>query len=250
MRAIPTHGLTCRLLVVSLTSLLSSVEVCSAGNAQFAPQIWPRREISYCIEAGDATLESLALQAIGDVEALTPVRFKRLTYSPDRLTGCVGKPPEGCVRFIRPPQDEPTRCAATPGWRGKGFVSHVYVGHKCLGETKKGSVIHEIGHVLGLFHEHTRFDRNQYFNVNMGAIMKNDPNDLKNYSVQSLTDSDQFSAYDPYSIMQYPPHSNMTLTSLGMAFPPDPDGLVVGQRVGLSRGDRALIRAKYSHLPP
>lgn len=37
---------------------------------------------------------------------------------------------------------------------------------------KVGNLIHEIGHTLGFFHEHSRPDRDQFVKVNLDLVMQ------------------------------------------------------------------------------
>lgn len=68
----------------------------------------------------------------------------------------------------------------------------------CLPGSGVGSFIHEIGHAVGLFHEHQRSDRNQFVEINEGNI---EPGRGGNFSrVESTLNSDQ---YDFRSIMHY-----------------------------------------------
>jgi len=54
-------------------------------------------------------------------------------------------------------------------WVGRqGGVQEVWVGANCT----SGSVMHEIGHVLGLEHEHTRPDRDQYITIHWGNMTR------------------------------------------------------------------------------
>src|SRR5690242_8993943 len=58
-------------------------------------------------------------------------------------------------------------------------------------------IAHEIGHALGLIHEHTRSDRNSYVSINSSYIQNG-------YASQfSLTSSTNYGSYDFDSVMHY-----------------------------------------------
>jgi hypothetical protein len=104
-----------------------------------------------------------------------------------------------------------------------------------------GSVIHEIGHAIGLWHEQSREDRDWYITVIFDNIK---PEAVDNFN-QRITNGDDVGEYDYCSIMHY--HAR--------AFCKDPcpgDTIVVkeptfecaatiGQGTTLSEGDKAAI---------
>lgn len=64
-----------------------------------------------------------------------------------------------------------------------------------------GTILHEMGHVIGLWHEQARADRNTYVTVNYGNVIKDS---WGNFAV--LTDDAQsLGSYDYASVMQYIP---------------------------------------------
>lgn len=65
-----------------------------------------------------------------------------------------------------------------------------------------GSVIHEMGHSIGLYHEHTRADRDQHVKILWHNIMNNQTSNFTKYS--SGTDIGPF---DIKSVMMYWPNS-------------------------------------------
>jgi len=61
------------------------------------------------------------------------------------------------AHFLKP--SNPNNCSSYVGYIGQAAQT-INIGDNC----STGAAIHEIGHALGLFHEHTREDRNSYTN--------------------------------------------------------------------------------------
>jgi hypothetical protein len=102
-----------------------------------------------------------------------------------------------------------------------------------------GNAIHETGHAIGLYHEHTREDRNTFVKINTANI---DPNMASNFD-QQISMSDDLGAYDYGSIMHYP------ATAFSMNGLPTietiPAGIAIGQRSALSAGDIGGVQRMY-----
>ncbi len=131
------------------------------------------------------------------------------------------------------------QCASWVGFQNDGPQS-IYTGDKC----SEGSMIHEIGHAMGLLHEHTRPDRDSFVQINWNSI-----NTDKRHNFDILDDAIPLGDYDYSSIMHYGTHffsndNNPTISSLQNT------GVKIGQREFISEGDKnsmiTLYQSEYS----
>ncbi|WP_448697954.1 M12 family metallopeptidase [Mucilaginibacter sp. AW1-3] len=110
------------------------------------------------------------------------------------------------------------------------------------------TVIHEIGHTVGLFHEQSRADRDQYINVNWSNINPNFTYQYQTYLVQGYFGSEA-GPYDFQSVMGY--SSFYTVVAYPGDFTPQItalNGATFSQGTGLSAGDILGVQLLYQDL--
>jgi hypothetical protein len=70
-----------------------------------------------------------------------------------------------------------------------------------------GVIAHELGHILGLYHEHNRLDRNQFVKIHWDRISQTAEEDYKWRFCRALENAKHSSKYDFGSIMHYPAYA-------------------------------------------
>ncbi|XP_061399861.1 dorsal-ventral patterning protein tolloid [Musca vetustissima] len=157
-----------------------------------------------------------------------------------------------CIKFVeRDPKVHPNYiyftikncgCCSFVGKRGNGRQA-ISIGRNC---EKFGIVVHELGHVVGFWHEHTRVDRDNHIIINKANIMKGQE---YNFDVLSPEDVDSLGLpYDYNSIMHYARNTfskNVYLDTIQPIGVRENEKIEIGQRVRLSRGDIAQANLLY-----
>ena len=142
---------------------------------------------------------------------------------------------EDFVAFVAPP----IGCASLVG--RVGGEQFVLLSPTCI----FGNAVHKIGHLLGLWHEHQRSDRDTHVTVLFDNVDKRGV--LTNYSVIGAAATDTVD-YDLGSIMHYGPVFFTTKAGLP-TMESVPPGIMFGQRNALSARDIDGIARLYGQSP-
>ena len=172
-------------------------------------------EIDLAISEGALSVEADIRNAITHWEQNTRIRFiPRSSTHEDFLTFRIGN---GCSSYTG----------------RRGGEQELFLNRLCGFR----AAVHEIGHAVGLWHEHSREDRDKFITINFDNIEAG-----KEYNFnQNISDGDDVGEYDYGSIMHYGEFDYAIDPTIPTIVAPQP----IGQRNALSAGDIAAVRAMY-----
>ncbi|RWS23861.1 Astacin-like metalloprotease toxin [Leptotrombidium deliense] len=183
--------------------------------------LWPNGVVPIQIHSDLDAQRDLIVSALNHFHEETCIRFKQRTDEPDFINIIAD---EGCYSSI-----------------GRtGGEQSISLGDGCL---CKGTIIHELMHALGFYHEQNRSDRDEYVYVIYEKILEKARHEFNKLPAEA---NRLFTDYDYESIMQY--SSNAFSVDGSDTMVPIKSGVVLTHpcyKGGLSSFDKLKISKLY-----
>ena len=202
--------------------MLNSPKTRGAIIKDFA-KYWPDGKVYYSISS-DFGSDYAVLQAMNMISDVAEIEFIQRTNQPNY------------IYFVPSPLDNPTNSSYI-GMQGGGQNITIY------NRNIAGVIAHEIMHSLGVYHEMSRSDRDDYITINWNNI---DPKYSYNFEQYSL--GFDIGYFDFNSIMMYSSPDFLKDNIEGYSFTRKNGQPIYGQRSYLSETDQQSLRFIYGPL--
>jgi hypothetical protein len=199
-------------------------------GVDYAKYLWPKvgsqYQIPYVIASGSGDLTNLNNAIAQFNSTFSNIQFVAFTSQTDY------------VNFYFDPNNFSGECEAIVGRAG----GEQTVGGS--GSCTVATILHEMGHTVGLWHEQSRPDRNTYISVNYGNLIKGS---ISNFN-QIYDNAQTFGTlFDYASIMEYPAFSFSR--NGGPAIESIPAGIPLSNQTGYTATDIDGIERLYGSAP-
>ncbi|MDQ6707959.1 MAG: M12 family metallopeptidase, partial [Acidobacteriota bacterium] len=194
-----------------------------AAFTSLAPRLWTNNTVPYTIDA-DIPNQARITGAVKYYNENTPLKFRERTNEANY------------VRFLRTTIGNGA-CSSVIGMNGGEQL--IRTDDLCGMST----LIHEMGHTIGFFHEQERKDRNRYVTVLPENI---DKTKLGNFTIGGLTEQD-IAGYEYASLMHYSPFEFSRTTD--PVIQTVPAGIPFAEVTVLSPGDLDTLGRMYGQPP-
>jgi hypothetical protein len=205
-----------------------SVQSDSFG-VDYSQYLWPKvgnqYQIPYMIESGTGDLSNLNAAIAQFNGTFSNIQFVAYTTQTD------------FVNFYFDPNNYSGECEATVGRAG----GEQQVGGS--GSCTLPTILHEMGHTVGLWHEQSRPDRDTYVSVNYSNLIKGS---ISNFN-QIYDNAQETTLFDYASVMEYPAFSFSR--NGGPAIESIPAGIPLSNQTGYSTADIDGIERLYGNAP-
>ncbi|XP_065358293.1 seminal metalloprotease 1-like [Calliphora vicina] len=192
-------------------------------------QRWPNGVVLFRIDPVFDTKHSLyILQGMKTIESLSCIRFRHASDTT-----------KGYVKI----NGESTGCSARVGYSGIKQNLNLRVDALDQGCFRIGSIMHELLHALGFYHQHSASNRDKYIRIDWDNITKDKEKNFKKFD--SIVSTNFGVEYDYGSVLHY---SSKAFSKNGEAtiVPLKENNAVMGQRLTLSEGDILKFNKMYN----
>src|ERR1700730_16456373 len=208
----------------------SNVDSASVAYSQYLwPKVGNQYQIPYIITSGSGDLSNLNTAIAQFNSTFSNIKFVARTTETDY------------VNFNFNPTDNSAQCEAIVG--RAGGAQQVGGSGGSSNPCTVGTILHEMGHTVGLWHEQSRPDRNTYVSVNYNNLIKGS---ISNFN-QIYDNLQENTLFDYASIMEYPAFSFSR--NGGPDIESISDGIPLSNFSGYTAADIDGIERLYNNAP-